>query len=374
MKRSTNPGSSLPVLTLWLLGAVMLSACNEEPRRPGPDLAVTEECGGCAGEAGCESGQDAAHKTGSAAESGVAHAPEAESGHEEGHGAGHDHGETESSDLDRPVEELLAARCEHDVSTYTCDECRYEVGVVKVVADLIDADGPLDTTRVARHALAETEGYNGEVRLDEERSAYLSPRAAGAVRSILVDLGENVRRGQVLFTVDSPEFAEARAAFIRARASERVAHATLERERDLYEKRVCPRKDLLEAEANHEEAEAELRAARERLLSCGLTAAEIERVGLDDGATTALLPVTAPFDGTVLERSLGLGATVEPGQPLLLLGDTRRMWVLLSLYEREMADVLEQKERGEVRADVTVAAYPGRVFSGARRPGRRHPG
>ena len=49
----------------------------------------------------------------------------------------------------------------------------------------------------------------------------------------------------------------------------------MERERDLYEKKVCPRKDLLEAEAARDEAAATSQAARERLLACGLTAQEI---------------------------------------------------------------------------------------------------
>ena len=52
-----------------------------------------------------------------------------------------------------------------------------------------------------------------------------------------------------IFTVDSPEFAEARSAYLIAQASLKLAQGTFERERDLFEKRVCPRKDLLEAEA-----------------------------------------------------------------------------------------------------------------------------
>ena len=83
----------------------------------------------------------------------------------------------------------MGDRCEHGILTYQCDECRYEVGIVKVAPDLLDEDGPLQTTRAVRRTTEESVAHNGEVRLNEERAAYLSPRTAGTVRSILVDLG-----------------------------------------------------------------------------------------------------------------------------------------------------------------------------------------
>lgn len=273
-------------------------------------------------------------------------------------------GSEEVSDLDLPVEELLAARCEHDIPTHACAECRYEVGVVEVSPDLLDADGPLDTARVALRVFSGTTAFNAEVRLNEERSAYLSPRAAGTIRSIDVDLGSRVHRGQVLFTVTSSEFAEARAEYIHARAGAKLAAANLERETDLNARKICPMKDVLEARAQDEQAQAAAASARERLLACGMTAEEIARVGEGNGELGGVLSVTAPFDGTVLERNLGLGTAAEPGQRLLLIGDTSRMWVIASLYERELAAVLERQAQGEIRATVEVPAYPGRVFAG----------
>jgi len=139
---------------------------------------------------------------------------------------------------------------------------------------------------------------------------------------------------------------------------------TVERERDLYEKRISPHRELLEAEAAREEADAACHAARAHLLACGLDDREIDALKSEAAGQPCPLPVRAPFDGIVLERNLGLGASVEPGQELLLLGDTSEMWVLTSLYEREMARVIERRTRGDVPARVEVPAYPGRVFTG----------
>lgn len=275
--------------------------------------------------------------------------------------------EAESSDLDRPVAELKAAVCEHRVPTYACDECRYEVGVVKAEAELFDParGGTLELAKVSPRPLASNRDLTGEVRLNEERAVYLSPRAPGVVHAIRVDLGARVAAGQVLFEVESPEFRQAKADLSRAWAAAGLAEATAARERELFEKRICPQKDLLEAEAARASARAEVRAVTGRLLGLGLDPKEIEALAATPASSeSGLLPVRAPFAGTVLERSLSLGAQALPGDELVLLADTSRVWVLTAIHEREVAAVLEARAGGAVEADVIVPAYPGRTFRG----------
>jgi cobalt-zinc-cadmium efflux system membrane fusion protein len=269
---------------------------------------------------------------------------------EQGHG---DPSAPEVSDLDRPVSELLQARCEHEIPMHTCDECRYEVGTVKVERELFGERGPLDTLIVSRRAVLQSLELTGEVELDASRSVYISPRAPGIVRTIRMDLGSRVETGQVLFEIESPEFSQAKADFRRAHAAHALAAATREREADLFARKICPQKDLLEAQAALDAASADERASRERLLSSRA----------ETGA--GWLPVRAPFAGTILERDLNLGAAVEPGERLLLLGETDRMWVITSVYERELALLLEHPSRDHLLAEIEVPAYPGRRFTGS---------
>ncbi|MBK8594070.1 MAG: efflux RND transporter periplasmic adaptor subunit [Holophagales bacterium] len=272
-----------------------------------------------------------------------------------------------SSDLDRPVADLKAAVCEHRIPQYTCDGCRYEVGVVRAEADLFDRakGGTLELAKASPRPLADNRDLTGEVRLNEERAVFLSPRAPGVVHAIRVDLGARVAAGQVLFEVESPDFRQAKADLARAAAAVGLAEATAARERELFEKRICPEKDLLEAEAARTGARADERAVKGRLLGLGLEPGEIEALATRPARPeSGLLPVRAPFAGTILERSLSLGAQALPGDKLVLLADTSRVWVLTTIHEREVAAVLEAKARGPVEADVTVPAYPGRTFRG----------
>ena len=273
----------------------------------------------------------------------------------------------ETSDLDRSVQELKAETCEHRVPMYTCDECRYEAGVAKAGPELFDPGkgGTLATMKAGARPLAGGKGSTGEIRLNQERAVFLSPLASGVVRSILVDVGARVRAGQVLFEVESGEYRQAKADLLRAEAALKLSAATAARERDLHEKGVCPMKDVLEAEAAHEQARADRAAVVGRLLAYGLGRSEVD--ALRDGRgdpQSGLMPVRAPFAGTVLERSLSLGEQAQPGSRLLLLADTSRVWVMTTVYEREVPAVLRAQQQAPVRAAVTVSAYPDTVFPG----------
>lgn len=271
----------------------------------------------------------------------------------------------ETSDLDVPVETLKAQVCEHDIPTYTCDECRYEVGVAKAPDDLFDASkgGTLRVAKVGTRPMNAGKDLNGEVRLNEERAVYLSPVAPGVVRSIRIDLGGRAERGQVLYEVDSPEFRQAKADYCRAASSLDLARSTEQRESELFSRRICPKKDLLEAQAALRAAGAEQRAASSLLLSMGLSATALDSLA-SGGDSSGLMPVRAPFSGTVLERSLSLGALVQPGDKALLLADTSKIWVLTTLYESELGAVLGARADAPVTAEVTVTAYPGRTYKG----------
>jgi len=275
----------------------------------------------------------------------------------------------QASDLARPLDEIFSKStvCEHAIPQYTCAECRYQLGVVKVSPDLLagKAGQGFEMAAVGARTMPAGQELSGEVRLDENRSVFIGPRTSGVVRAIRVDVGERVRKGQVLFEVESAELSEARAELIKSSAALQLARATAGREEDLYQKKICPEKDVLEAKAALEQAVAADRASRERLRRLGLEEAEVEAVAHgSSGGQDGLMPVRAPFAGTVLERSLNLGSLVEPGQQNLLLADTSRMWVMTNIYERELAAILKQQAHGKVPADVIIPAYDNRVFRG----------
>jgi len=202
----------------------------------------------------------------------------------------------------------------------------------------------------------------GEVVLDGNRAVTVTPLAESVVVSVMADLGTRVTEGQVLVTLECPAYREAVANLDRVATEEETALAAVTREEELFARRICPEKDLLEARAEHAAARAELRAAEARLLALGLDSADISRVR--EGGDPGALPIRAPLDGAVVERSAARGSRVSPGDPLMVVADTSRMWVMADIHEHDLAAVVEGGAEQPVSAEVEVVAWPGRVFPG----------
>jgi cobalt-zinc-cadmium efflux system membrane fusion protein len=120
------------------------------------------------------------------------------------------------------------------------------------------------------------------------------PRVAGVVEAVPVALGQQVRRGQVLAVISSPTVSEQRAALQAAQARHQLARSTYEREKTLWEEKISPQQDVLQAENALREAEIAVDNARQKLQAVGAGG-----TGHGTGNLTRF-ELRAPFDGTVV--------------------------------------------------------------------------
>ncbi len=281
---------------------------------------------------------------------------------DKGH-AGADPGE--ATDLDRPVEELFSATCNHGKRTFECDECRYEIGVVRVAPSIIDG-GLLRIADAAPRAVDARIWLTGEVRFDERRVTHLAARTDGVLRGVHAQVGDLVREGQVLFEVDSIALGDAQGEYLEARAARALAVRTLERQKALLREGVTSEREALEAQNGFESADIRFRSAAERLLRLGVDAADLGTHGGSNrlGSARGRLVVRAPNDGRVLEMHAVLGESVKAGESLVVIGQTDPVWVFADLYEDLLGAVQNRVATGPVPAMVSVKAYPDEEFAG----------
>lgn len=292
---------------------------------------------------------------------------EGHGGHEaEEKGEGHAEGEDgETSDLDRPVEELFSATCEHKKKTFECDECRYEMGIVKVAAAIVDG-GLLRTAEAATRAVDAPVVLTGEVRFDERRVAHLAPRTDGVIRAVHVQVGDRVKAGQALFEVDSIALGDAQGEYLEARAARELASRTLDRQKALRREGVASEREVLEAQNRFASADIRVRAASERLLRLGLEPDDLGSLGSASrlGSARGRLVVRAPIGGRVVDMHAVVGEAVKSGESVMVIGETDPVWVFADLYEDHLAAVQARVAAGPVSAMVSVKAYPGEDFPG----------
>jgi len=274
---------------------------------------------------------------------------------EEGHGH-----EVERSDLDRPVAELLALDCEHNMKTYTCAECRYEAGVSCAPAELFK-DGTLRMATVERRMAAQPLELTGELAFDEERVSHVSAVVSGVVRKTLVRLGSRVARGQVLVEVESAEAAEAQESFLQAEAESALVQRESERVEELHRQGIASERELQRGRQELELARLRVETARGRLSWLGMSVDAVR--GLKAGDARGLVPLRAPEAGTVLALHAVPGESVHPEESLATVGDSGRLWVWCDLYERDLAPLTGRRAEG-MAAELHVQAWPGESFPG----------
>ena len=170
----------------------------------------------------------------------------------------------------------------------------------------------------------------GEVRYDGNRLARVTPLADGVISAVHVDVGEVVRAGEMVATVNSPAMAEAKGRYLVARHTEQLTAKALERKEQIQLDGIGSQRALDEARTAHDRARVEASIARQGLLDLGLREREVEDLG-DDASST--LPLRAPFAGTIVSRTAVLGSAVTSGETLVEIADLSQMWIELSVPE-----------------------------------------
>jgi cobalt-zinc-cadmium efflux system membrane fusion protein len=214
------------------------------------------------------------------------------------------------------------------------------------------ASPSLSTDRAARKPLL------GQVTFNRNALAVVSPLAGGVVESVSANVGDRVEQGALLAVVRAPGVAEAKAAYLDARAKAALASQVYARESDLHARGISAQKDLDEAAANLKSARLEVDHGALRLANLGLNTDEVAAVVSEDRASSHL-PIRAPFSGTVVGRNCVPGTRVESGAELFRVADLDVMWMELAVPEKQLANLTEG---APIAAQ--FEAYPGREFEG----------
>ncbi len=201
---------------------------------------------------------------------------------------------------------------------------------------------------------------SGKAGFNQERLSYVSSPLVGRVVDIRARPGDHVEAGQVLAVIDSPDLGSASSEFIKARADLVLAQRSRDLTQQLWAAKATARKELQKAEDDYVKAKADLRRTRERLLSLGVSAAELDRP-LDDLHVQSRFNLSAPLAGTVVERSVTLGQIVggDPAQRLYVVADLSELWVTADIYEKDLPLIRTGED-----VSVQAAAWPQERFQG----------
>jgi membrane fusion protein, heavy metal efflux system len=200
----------------------------------------------------------------------------------------------------------------------------------------------------------------GSIDFNEELEVQVFTPYQGKIIDLYAKVGDEAKKGQTLFTIDSPDLLNADSNLIAAAGVLDLTTRNLERMKVLYQSRAVSQHDLEQAISDQQTAEGALRAGRDAVRIFGKSEAEIEMIVKERRADPTLI-VSSPISGRVTARVAAPGLFIQPGTAPapFTVADISTMWMLANVAE---SDVPFIRVGQEVR--VSVVAYPGKVFEG----------
>ncbi|MEI8004970.1 MAG: efflux RND transporter periplasmic adaptor subunit [Bacteroidota bacterium] len=217
----------------------------------------------------------------------------------------------------------------------------------EMLGDVLSKLIQLDTVKIeeVRNEILLT----GKITFDENHLARISPMSGGMIESMKVEVGDHVKKGQVLAVIRSIETAEYSNQYTTALSNCEIARKNAELTQEMYKNGLSSEKDYLTSQQELVKANGELRRIKEIFSIYG-------------DETAKNYTVRAPIDGIVVERNAtqDMVFRVEDGQnALFTVADLKYVWAVGNVTESDIPDV----QPGYL-ARVTTVSYPDRVYDG----------
>jgi cobalt-zinc-cadmium efflux system membrane fusion protein len=205
------------------------------------------------------------------------------------------------------------------------------------------------TAAVERRGVAQL-AVTGSINPDVSRTVPVISLASGRIVGIYARLGDVVKKGQLLLRLRSDDISGAFANYQMAVSDEVLAKAQLDRAQDLLKHGAIAVADLEVAKDTEEKAKVTMDTAAEHL----------RLIGSDVNHPTGIVDITAPVSGVITDQEVTNAAGIQSlGTSPFTISDLSTVWVVCDVYENDLASVHVNDP-----ADVTLNAYPGRVFKG----------
>jgi membrane fusion protein, heavy metal efflux system len=193
----------------------------------------------------------------------------------------------------------------------------------------------------------------GSVFPDISREIPVISLANGRVIDIKTRLDDNVKKGQLLFSVESPDISNAFDAYLKAVNDEQLANKAYIRADDLYKHGAISQAMLEQAEDAEKDAKADMVAADQQL----------KIFGVDKDHPSPVVNVYAPVTGVIIGQNItnaaAAGVTLSGTATAFTIADLSDVWILCDVYENDLSKVHLGQE-----AQIKLTAYPDRMLTG----------
>ena len=220
--------------------------------------------------------------------------------------------------------------------------------------------GMVKVGAVGTREFAQLKTAVGTIDFNENMLVQVFSQYAGKIQKAFFNIGDDVKQGDVLFTIDSPDLLQAESTLLAAAGVLELQKRTLARATGLLKAGGSAQKDVDQATSDEQTAEGNFKAAKDSVRIFGKSDTEIDQI-LTNRKVDSTLVVPSPIAGRIVARNAAPGFLTQPGTAPapFTMGDLSTMWMIANVIE---TDAPAYKLGQHVEAK--VPAYPDTLFKG----------
>lgn len=176
----------------------------------------------------------------------------------------------------------------------------------------------------------------GEIVLNADRVAHVVPQLQGVVTSVSKNLGDIVRKGDVLATINSRELADAKREYIESIHHLELVKAAFDREDKLWKKKITSEEEYFTKRHAYEEGKINNYVAGQKLTTLGLAKSEISSLELKPNQDLSSYKIFSPFSGTVIEKHISIGEAIKSDSDIFKIADLSSLWVEITVSPKDV--------------------------------------
>ena len=200
----------------------------------------------------------------------------------------------------------------------------------------------------------------GTIDFNENLLVQVFSQYQGKILKAFYNIGDEVKAGDVLFTIDSPDLLQAESTLLAAAGVLELQKKVLARVTNLLKSGGSAQKDVDQSTSDEQTAEGNFKAAKDAVRIFGKSDAEVDQI-VSDRRVDSTLVVPSPISGRIVTRNAAPGFLTQPGvaPAPFTVADLSTMWMLANVIETDAPAY-----RLGQQVEVTVPAYPDKVFKG----------
>jgi cobalt-zinc-cadmium efflux system membrane fusion protein len=210
---------------------------------------------------------------------------------------------------------------------------------------------------ISQNSFSERIQVTGMMDVSPEYKAAVSVYFGGAVKNVKLLEGQSVKKGQVLFTLENPDYVQMQQDYLNAKSKLDYLKTEYERQKTLLKENVSSQKKYAKAESDYFTVLSDYEALSKKLQLLNINADK-----LDYNSITTYAVVRAPIGGYVTEVNITKGQYLSPNEVAVAIVNTEHMHLELNVFEKDIRKIKKGQTVRFVLPDNASKYYEGEVF------------